>query len=95
MSPSIDPRSSLTSPIETIDIVPPIPPIKPYITIPGHNYTIKYIHTYMKAYHDKTDTNIKSMNDHITSMLETHIDKSVKTNNQDERITELSSQLPT
>ena len=44
----------------------------------------------MKAYIDKNDTNMKSMNDHIASMLATLIDTSVKTNKQDDKITELS-----
>ena len=34
----------------------------------------------MKAYIDKTNTNMKSMNDHIASMLATIIDTSVNKN---------------
>ena len=38
---------------------------------------------------------MKYMNDHITYMLATLIDTSVKTNNQDKKVTELSSKLST
>ena len=47
----------------------------------------------MKAYHDKTETTIKSMNDHIASMIATIIDTSVKANKQDKKTTELSLKL--
>ena len=39
--------------------------------------------------------NMKSVNDHIASMLVTLIDTSVKTNKQDKKITELSSKIST
>ena len=47
----------------------------------------------MKAYHDKTETTIKSMNDHIASMIATLIDTGFKTNKQDKKTTDLSLKL--
>ena len=90
---STNTRSVLTYPIETIFIVPPTPTIKPYLKKSDLNDTKKYIHTDMKAYHEKTDTNIKCMNYHIAYILATPIDTIVKKNKQDEKITELSSKL--
>ena len=82
MSPSTNTRSVPTPPTETIDIVPPIPPITDYITRSDLYDTIKHIHTNMKSYIEKNYINMKSMNDHIDSMLATPIGTSVKTNNQ-------------
>ena len=62
MYPSTNTRSGLTALIETIYIVPPTPPIEPYVTISELNGTMKYIHTDMKACHEKTGIKIKSMN---------------------------------
>ena len=62
MYPSTNTRSGLTALIEKNYSVPPTPTIEPYITISELNSSIQYIHTDMKAFHEKTGINIKFIN---------------------------------
>ena len=95
MYPSTNTRYNPISPIETIDIVPHIPPITPYLIISDPDDTIKYIQTIIKAFNKNIDTDMNDMNDHIASTLATLIDTGVKTNNQYDKSTEISSKLST
>ena len=95
MSVSTNTCSVPTTPIETISILTPTPPITPYLTIYELYDTIKYIHTEIKAFNENIHTDIKSIDYHIAYILATIIYTRVRTNKQDMKITYLSSKLST
>ena len=79
ISPSTNTRSGPKCLFETSAVVPITPPTTPYQTISDLDNTIKYIHTDIKSFKDNNNTDIKSMNNPINTMLATLIDTSVKT----------------
>ena len=91
MSPSRNTRSGSTSSKETLDIVPTISSTShsPSKSDPDN------IHNDIKAMTEKHHSDVKNLNKHISNMLAKLTNTSSKTDNQEEKLTYISSKLST
>ena len=94
MSSPTNTQSVPTSSDEIIAIFPHIPPTSP-TSLYLKQSDLDNMHTDIKASNDKHHSEIKSTNKQISAMIATLTDTSVKTNKQEEKLTELSSKIST
>ena len=94
MYPSINAYSVPTTSNKTLAIVPPIPHTSltsSYLTKSDLNNT----HTYIKASNNKHHSETRAMNEHIPAMFAELTHTSIKTNKQEEKLTDISYKIST